>query len=85
MEPRGASLGEAGAKLREVREGLGYAAGELRVRDEGDADLGGGDGGDVGLAAAAPVDLDEVGPRVDSEVLAEADAAGREGGSVQPG
>jgi hypothetical protein len=71
-------------KGREVAECVGWV-GEFAVGDEGDADPGGGDGGDVGLAVVGPVDLDEVGPGGDVVVLAEADAAGVGGGLFEVG
>jgi hypothetical protein len=48
--------------------------------DEDDADLGGGDWGDVGLGVAGPVDFDEACPGGDGEVLAEGDATRAGGG-----
>ncbi len=72
----GGSGGEAALKLREVRESLRDAR-VFGAGDEGYADLVGGDGGDVGLAIVAPVDLDVAGPGGEGEVLAEADALGR--------
>lgn len=63
-------------------------AGELSIRDEGDADLIRGDRGNVGLSVVTPVDLDEVllnAAGIDRKVLAEADAPGTDGGGVEPG
>src|SRR5260370_5119110 len=68
----------------EVTEGC-FGAGDFLICDEGDADFMGGVGGDVGLADVAPVDLDEVCPRGDGVVLAEADAARLDGGFGEAG
>src|SRR5207245_9381497 len=57
----GLGRGEVMAQGGEVTEGFG-GADEFFIRDEGDADVVRGVGGDVGLAVVAPVDLDEVGP-----------------------
>jgi hypothetical protein len=43
--------------------------------DEGDADFGGGDGRDVGLAVIAPIDFYEVAPGRGGVMLADSDAA----------
>ena len=44
--------------------------------DEGDTDLAGGYGSDVGLCAVGPIDLDLIRPGRYDEVLAESDASG---------
>ncbi len=58
--------------MMEGVSGVGY----LLIGDEGDTNLAGGDGSDVGLTVFAPVDLDETGPGGDVEVLTKTDAAG---------
>src|SRR5271170_5131078 len=68
----------------EVAESL-TGTGDLFAGDEGDADFSRGDGSDVGLAVVAPIDFDESAPGSDGIVLAEADAAGVDDASGEPG
>jgi hypothetical protein len=80
----GLGQGEAMAQGGEVTEGC-LGAGEFFICDEGDADFMGGVGRDVGLTDVAPVDFDEVRPRGDGVVLAEADAARLDAGFGEAG
>ena len=62
---------EAACYLGELVEDVGAIAAGV-ARDVDDADAVGSDGGDVELAAAAPVDFDEVAPGRDAVVIAKA-------------
>ena len=66
--------GEVMAQSGEISQGI-FGVGEFFIRNEGDADFVGGGGSDVSLTDVAPVDLDEIRPRGDGIVLAEADSA----------
>jgi hypothetical protein len=61
------------------------SGGRTRSVDESDAELGGGDRSDVGLADLAPIDLDEIGVRCRGVVLADADARATGGFAVKAG
>ena len=80
----GWSGSETALKFGEVCEGLCDAE-MFAGGDEGYADFVGCDGCDVGLAMVAPVDLYVAAPGTESEVLAEADAAGGGNRAIESG
>ena len=80
----GCGGGEFVAEKRDGVEDCGEAEAGVAGHD-GDANFGGSDGGDVGLAKGAPVDFDVGGPWGDAEVGAESEAATAEMGGVEAG